>query len=60
MNQINLQKQLDDPNGTVENELNNVMQPASQTTESPATVKKGLLNRIDLLASSRSPPSQPC
>ncbi len=36
-------KPLDDSNGTVKNVQNNAMQPASQTTESPETVKNGLL-----------------
>ena len=46
MNQINLKNRLDVSNGTTKNELNNAMQPASQTTESPETAKK----RLGLLA----------
>ena len=38
-------KPLDDSNGTVKNEPNNAMQPASETTESPATAKKTPLTR---------------
>ena len=46
MNQINLQNRLAVSNGTVKNGQINAMQPASQTTESPATAKK----RLGLLA----------
>ena len=42
MNQINLQNRLAVSNGTVKNEQNKAMQPASQTTESPETAKKRL------------------
>ena len=45
MNQIMHQKQIDVSNGTIKNEPNNAMQPASQTTESPAPAKKSPLKR---------------
>ena len=44
-------KQLDDSNGSIKVTHNNAMQPASQTTESPATAKKTPpSNRFGLLA----------
>ena len=50
MTQIKLHNRLDDSNGSIKVTHNNAMQPASQTTESSATAKKGLLSRIGLLA----------
>ena len=50
MNQINLQNRLEVANGTVKNEPNNAMQPASQTTENGQAEKKSPLNRIGLFA----------
>ena len=46
MTQLNNNKRLDESNGIAENESNEAMQPASETTESPpAPAKKGLLTR---------------
>ncbi len=50
MNQINLQNRLEVSKGTIKNEPNNAMQPASQTTENGQAEKKSPLNCIGLFA----------